>query len=109
VWLLSATGFLLGTFSWTASGVGGVFAARCLLPVGLGWRDTRQRRHSLPRNDPVIGHLRFLFEYGRPELRRYFIEGDNEPHPSSRQQRSLAYQRANGDSAQRLIGGVRCR
>jgi len=56
------------------------------------------------RNYPVIGHLRFLLEYIRPEMRQYFIEGDNEAAPFSRQQRSLVYQRAKGDSDKRPFG-----
>ena len=67
-------------------------------------RDTRQTRHSVLRNYPVIGHLRFLLEFIRPEMRQYFIEGDNEAAPFSRQQRSLVYQRAKGDSDKRPFG-----
>ena len=36
---------------------------------------TRQALHAVLRNYPVIGHLRFLLEYIRPEMRQYFIEG----------------------------------
>ena len=66
--------------------------------VLLGVRDTRQGTHSVLRNYPVIGHMRYLFEFIRPEIRQYFIEGDNEAAPFSRQQRSLVYQRAKGDA-----------
>ena len=104
VWLLAAVGAMLLTFSWVAFGVGGPAALVCLLLVGLGWRDTHQRRHSLLRNYPVIGHLRFLLEYIRPEIRQYFIESDNEAAPFSRQQRSLVYQRAKGDPDKRPFG-----
>ena len=69
-----------------------------------GARDMRQRRHSILRNYPVIGHLRFLLEFIRPEMRQYFIEGDNEAAPFSRQQRSLVYQRAKGDPDKRPLG-----
>jgi glutamate synthase domain-containing protein 2 len=72
--------------------------------VGLGVRDSLQRRHAVLRNYPVIGHIRFLLEYVRPEIRQYFIESDNEAHPFSRQQRSLVYQRAKGDSDKRPFG-----
>jgi glutamate synthase domain-containing protein 2 len=72
--------------------------------VITGLRDVRQRRHSILRNYPVIGHLRFLFEFIRPEMRQYFIEGDNEAAPFSRQQRSLVYQRAKGDPDKRPLG-----
>ncbi|MDP3082190.1 MAG: FMN-binding glutamate synthase family protein [Rubrivivax sp.] len=103
-WLASAVGLLLATFSEVAFGVGGAFALVCLLLLALGWRDYRQTRHSLLRNYPVIGHMRFLMEYVRPEIRQYFIESDNEAAPFSRQQRSLVYQRAKGDSDKRPFG-----
>ena len=73
-------------------------------PHALGLRDTRQTRHSVLRNYPVIGHLRFLLEFIRPEMRQYFIEGDNEAAPFSRQQRSLVYQRAKGEPDKRPFG-----
>jgi glutamate synthase domain-containing protein 2 len=52
----------------------------------------------------VIGHLRFLFEFIRPEIRQYFIESDRDPIPFSRQQRALVYQRAKGVSDKRPFG-----
>jgi len=67
-------------------------------------RDVRQSRHAILRNYPVIGHLRFLFEYVRPELRQYFIESDTEAAPFSRAQRSLVYQRAKGAPDNRPFG-----
>jgi glutamate synthase domain-containing protein 2 len=70
----------------------------------LGLRDSRQPRHSILRNYPVIGHLRFLLEFIRPEIRQYFLEGDNDAAPFSRAQRSIVYQRAKGDPEQRPFG-----
>jgi glutamate synthase domain-containing protein 2 len=104
VWFLCAIGLLLSTFTWIGFGVGGWLALAFLVLVGLGLRDTRQTRHSVLRNYPVIGHLRFLLEFIRPEMRQYFIEGDNEAAPFSRQQRSLVYQRAKGDADKRPFG-----
>jgi len=103
-WLASAVALLLTTFTWVAFGIGGFTALLCLLLVGLGFHDTRQKRHSVLRNYPVIGHLRFLLEFIRPEMRQYFIESDNEASPFSRQQRSLVYQRAKGDPDKRPFG-----
>ena len=60
--------------------------------------------HAILRNYPVIGHLRFFFEYVRPEVRQYFIESDSEAMPFSRAQRSLVYQRAKGDPDNRPFG-----
>ena len=70
----------------------------------VGLRDVLQTRHAVLRNYPVIGHLRFLLEFIRPEMRQYFIESDREAAPFSRQQRSLVYQRAKGDSDKRPFG-----
>jgi glutamate synthase domain-containing protein 2 len=104
VWLASAVGALLFLFTYIAFGVAGWLALLCLLLAGLGWRDTRQHQHSVLRNYPIIGHLRFLLEFIRPEIRQYFIESDREAAPFSRQQRSLVYQRAKGDGDKRPFG-----
>ena len=70
----------------------------------LGLRDRLQTRRSVLRNYPVAGHMRYLLEYIRPEIRQYFIEPDREAAPFSRQQRSLVYQRAKGDPDKRPFG-----
>jgi glutamate synthase domain-containing protein 2 len=103
-WLLCVVGLLSCGYAWFAYDVGGGFALAFLFLVGLGWRDSLQGRHSILRNYPVIGHLRFLLEFVRPELRQYFLEADNEAAPFSRQQRSLVYQRAKGDPDKRPFG-----
>ncbi|MGJ7614472.1 MULTISPECIES: FMN-binding glutamate synthase family protein [unclassified Variovorax] len=72
--------------------------------AGTGIHDLRQTRHAILRNYPVIGHLRFLLEYIRPEMRQYFIESDSEAAPFSRAQRSLVYQRAKGEPDNRPFG-----
>ena len=80
VWLVCAIGLLLERLR-----LGGVPAPAAamvllflLLTVAWASRDTRQTRHSVLRNYPVIGHLRFLLEFIRPEIRQYFIEGDHD-------------------------------
>lgn len=88
------------------------WAAGLLIFVGgglvlLGFNDMRQRARSVLRNYPVIGHLRYLLEFIRPEIRQYFIESDNEAAPFSRQQRSLVYQRAKGEPDKRPFGTQR--
>ncbi|SFP85311.1 FMN-binding glutamate synthase family protein [Variovorax sp. 770b2] len=72
--------------------------------TGTGIHDLRQPRHAILRNYPVIGHLRFLLEFIRPEMRQYFIESDSEAAPFSRAQRSLVYQRAKGEPDNRPFG-----
>jgi glutamate synthase domain-containing protein 2 len=63
----------------------------------LGLRDLRQKRHTLLRLYPVLGHGRFLMEEIRPEIQQYFVEGNIDGKPFSREERSLIYQRAKGD------------
>jgi glutamate synthase domain-containing protein 2 len=103
-WLTCAVLLLLGAFTQVAFQVGGSWALIGLVGVVIGVRDVRQSRHSILRNYPVIGHIRFLLEWVRPEMRQYFIESDNEAAPFSRQQRSLVYQRAKGEPDKRPFG-----
>lgn len=56
--------------------------------------DLTQTKHAIRRNYPIIGNLRFLFEFIRPEIRQYFMESDDQQLPFSRSARSLVYQRA---------------
>lgn len=58
------------------------------------WLNTRQTRHSILRNYPLVGYLRYFFESIRPELRQYFFESDLDGKPFNRRQRSIVYQRA---------------
>ena len=104
VWLVCAVGLLLSAFTLVAFHVGLAYVLLFTLLLAVGARDVMQTRHSVLRNYPVIGHLRFLLEFIRPEMRQYFIEGDNEAAPFSRQQRSLVYQRAKNDSDKRPFG-----
>ena len=104
VWLLCFVGALLCAFTWVAFHMGALLGLIFVGLAALGFRDVLQTRHAVLRNYPVIGHMRFLLEFIRPEMRQYFIEGDNEAAPFSRQQRSLVYQRAKGDSDKRPFG-----
>lgn len=70
----------------------------------LGAWDLVQPRHAILRNYPVIGHMRWLFEGIRPEIRQYLIESDRDEVPFSREVRSLVYQRAKGVEDKRPFG-----
>ena len=75
-----------------------------LLVVGplllLGIRDSLQRKHTVLRNFPVIGHLRYFLEMVRPEIQQYFVESNIDAFPIEREFRSIVYQRAQGNRAQ---------
>ncbi|MFT4794473.1 MAG: glutamate synthase domain-containing protein 2 [Paracoccaceae bacterium] len=70
----------------------------------VGIKDVTQTHHSLLRNYPVIGHMRWLFEGIRPEIRQYLIESDQDEEPFSREARSIVYQRAKGVEDKRPFG-----
>ncbi|SFV06708.1 FMN-binding glutamate synthase family protein [Pseudoduganella namucuonensis] len=73
-----------------------------LTAVGVG--DLLQTRRALRRNYPILAHFRFFFESIRPEIRQYFLEGDREAAPFSRNQRSIVYQRAKVETDKRPFG-----
>ena len=62
--------------------------------VGMGVIDMLQTQHTVRRNFPLLGRMRYLLELIRPEIQQYFIESNRSGRPFSRQERSLVYQRA---------------
>lgn len=72
-----------------------------------GLYDLAQPLHSVRRNYPIIGRLRWFFEDIRPEIRQYLIEGDDDQTPFSRHQRALVYARAKNESSERAFGTQR--
>lgn len=72
--------------------------------TALGVRDMVQTRHSVLRNYPVIGHVRWMIEAVAPELRQYLFESGNDQAPFTRDQRSLVYRRAKGDPSDEAFG-----
>ena len=95
---------LLSLFSLVAFGVGlGWLVLFGALSV-VGWFDLHQSKKAVLRNYPVIGHLRYMLETVRPEIRQYFLESNTEAAPFSRNQRSLVYARAKGETDKRPFG-----
>jgi glutamate synthase domain-containing protein 2 len=70
----------------------------------LGIYDLTQQRHAICRNYPIIGRLRFFFEFIRPEIRQYLLEEDNAQIPFSRTQRTLVYRRAKNEMGDKPFG-----
>ncbi len=81
----------LGGAGWIVVAV--VFGAVAL----VGVHDVAQRRHSILRNYPILGHARFALEAVRPELQQYFIERNYDGRPFDRDTRTSIYERAKGD------------
>ncbi|GAA4385485.1 FMN-binding glutamate synthase family protein [Tsukamurella soli] len=85
---------------WIGAAVLVAFAA-------VGLFDLLQRRHSVLRNYPVLGHMRYLFEAIRPELQQYFIERNVDGRPYDRDVRSIVYERAKGIHGELSFGTER--
>jgi glutamate synthase domain-containing protein 2 len=83
---------------------GGVLLATLVFLIAVGIVDLIQTRHSVLRNYPVIGHVRWLVEMIRPEIRQYLLESDSDATPFSRAQRSLVYRRAKQDPSDHPFG-----
>ena len=75
-----------------------------LLLVGL--YDLFQKKHTILRLYPVIGHFRYMLEGVRNEMQQYFVESDTNGMPISREFRSLAYQRAKQVNDTRAYGTI---
>jgi glutamate synthase domain-containing protein 2 len=104
IWVLALASAALGVlynpiFYWALIVLG---------PLTLvGMFDLLQSSHAILRNYPVIGHIRFILESIRPEIRQYLIEDERDPVPFSREQRALVYQRAKNVLDKRPFGTVR--
>ncbi|MCB2060659.1 MAG: FMN-binding glutamate synthase family protein [Novosphingobium sp.] len=80
----------------------GLALALPLLAIAL-W-DFLQNAHTLRRNYPLIGRIRWGFEWLRPFLHSYIVESDLEGRPFNRDERALVYARAKGNLASHPMG-----
>ncbi|MDP3782829.1 MAG: glutamate synthase-related protein, partial [Sphingopyxis sp.] len=88
---------LPAVWAWTLLVVGTILSC-------VGLYDLRQPLHSVRRNYPIVGRLRWFFEDIRPGIRQYLFEDDHEQTPFSRSQRSLVYARAKNEVSDRAFG-----
>ena len=82
---------------WALAGAAGLLSV-------IGMVDLIQTHHSIQRNYPILGHIRWLAELIRPEIRQYLIESDQDAVPFSRSQRSLVYARAKNEGSEQPFG-----
>ncbi|ELB90744.1 hypothetical protein Rwratislav_22802, partial [Rhodococcus wratislaviensis IFP 2016] len=99
-WLVIAAAGVLGVASlllsfFVSSGWLLVTVIAAVIAMVGTW-DLLQRRHSVLRNYPVIGHARFLLERIRPEIQQYFVERSTDGTPFDRDTRTTVYERAKG-------------
>ncbi len=70
--------------------------------VAVAIYDIRQRKKTILRNFPVVGHFRYWLEAIGPELRQYIVTNDTEERPFTREQRRWVY--ANAKKANTYFG-----
>jgi glutamate synthase domain-containing protein 2 len=65
-------------------------------------RDITQKKHTILRNYPLIGRLRYFFEQLGEYFRQYFFLGDRDERPFDRATRGWVYRLAKGEGG--MIG-----
>jgi glutamate synthase domain-containing protein 2 len=65
--------------------------------VFLFVRDITQKKHSVLRNYPVVGRLRYFFEQLGEYFRQYFFAGDRDEMPFNRATRGWVYRLAKNE------------
>ncbi|MEZ5015187.1 MAG: FMN-binding glutamate synthase family protein [Chitinophagales bacterium] len=81
---------IIGIIIWPLPGC--IALAAMLFFIGM--YDLFQKKHTILRNFPVLGHIRYLFEMIAPEIHQYFVESDTDGKPINRNMRSYIYERA---------------
>lgn len=61
--------------------------------------DVNQKKHTILRNYPVVGHFRYLFERLGEYFRQYFFLGDREEMPFNRATRTWVYNIAKNEGS----------
>ncbi|MFI7483165.1 FMN-binding glutamate synthase family protein [Kocuria sp. M1R5S2] len=105
--LLLALGAVALLAASLGSGGWWLLAAAVLGLLVVGVWDVVQKEHSVLRNYPVLGHMRYFMESIRPEIQQYFVERNYDGKPFDRDTRSLVYARAKGTMGDKAFGTER--
>ena len=90
-------------FTVLAYGLGSIIAFVVIFGlVFLFIRDVTQKQHTILRNYPIVGHLRYYFEELGEYFRQYFFMGDRDELPFNRATRSWVYRLAKNEGG--LVG-----
>ena len=66
--------------------------------VALAIRDMFQKHHTITKNSPIVGHVRYLLESIGPEMRQYFVANNREELPFNRIERGWIYASAKNEN-----------
>lgn len=61
------------------------------------------KKHTILRNFPVIGYVRYMMEMIAPELHQYFVESGVDGTPVDRNHSSYIYERAKRQNKTHLL------
>jgi len=86
--------FIVAIAMWSSGWLWRVVGVTAGLLTLVGIHDIAQKRRTLPRNFPILAHVRYFFETIRPMMRQYVVEADDDEVPFSHDQRAIVYQRA---------------
>lgn len=73
----------------------------------LAAHDLLQKKHSLLRTFPVVGHSRYFMEKMRAPMHQYFIENNYDGRPFDRDTRSMIYEYSKGLGGEKAFGTER--
>lgn len=95
IWAVAIVHSVIGIYYYWFSGP--IWPLLVTVPLTIiGVYDILQKRSTIKRNYPILGHFRYMLESIRPEIQQYFVERFDDGRPFSREQRSVVYQRAKG-------------
>jgi glutamate synthase domain-containing protein 2 len=92
--VLGITALIISLIIFFYLKVGLFFSITLFILLLIGYANSIQQKHAILRNFPVLGYFRYFFKTIAPQIQQYFIERSTDGKPFSRNQRSLAYQRA---------------
>ncbi len=87
---------LMELASWVILGMTGLVGLGVVAVAVMYVQDRFQTTHTIRRNYPVIGRLRYLFERQGEFFRQYFFAMDRQEQPFNRATRAWVYRTAKG-------------
>ena len=86
---------MLGVISYSLGTIVGLVLVAFLVIVFI--QDITQKKHTVLRNYPIVGHLRYLLEKQGEYFRQYFFLNDREELPFNRATRGWVYRLAKAE------------
>jgi glutamate synthase domain-containing protein 2 len=82
--------------------IGGILVIPLYFFLRIYFQDVKQEQHSILRNFPMLGKIRYISEKAGPEFRQYLFSNNNEGKPFNRREFEYVYKAAKYND--RMIG-----